>query len=70
ATASVMSFSRSFVSIGIPSRGIPQVYHTFPFCPEKEIAPARILHSISNLAVTPDIEALNFYRTKREGGRA
>ncbi|MDR2434134.1 MAG: hypothetical protein LBD47_06170, partial [Treponema sp.] len=39
ATASVMSFSRSFVSIGIPSRGIPQVYHTFPFCPEKEIAP-------------------------------
>jgi hypothetical protein len=36
-----MSFSRSFVSIGIPSRGIPQVYHTFPFCPEKKIAPVK-----------------------------
>ncbi|MDR2433673.1 MAG: hypothetical protein LBD47_03805, partial [Treponema sp.] len=64
ATASVMSFSRSFVSIGIPSRGIPQVYHTFPFCPEKEIAPiaagsidyfARVVYDESSIEMAQEV---------------
>jgi hypothetical protein len=37
-----MSFSCSFVSIGIPSRRIPQAYHTFRFCPEKKVAPGAL----------------------------